>query len=88
MRVLCAIINHVKSHAIALALILQNRYESDLSNEVLFILTDQEDAKMLEVKVEYRNNGLMCDACYAKNMSHVPDLTLKILTFFNHFHHS
>ena len=37
-----------------LALEASNRYESDLSNEVLNILVGQEAAKIFEVKVEGR----------------------------------
>ena len=42
---------HVKRHAIAISFWLLNRYESDLSNEVLSILVDKEAAKISEVKV-------------------------------------
>ena len=41
-------LNKVKSHAMAMSL---NRYESDLSNELLQVLVGQEVAKISEVKV-------------------------------------
>ena len=41
---------YYKSHH-SLGLLAPNRYESDLSNEVLYILVSQEAAKMFEVKV-------------------------------------
>ena len=49
--VLGANIIHIKSHAIALGFWSPNRYESDLSNEVLYYLIGQEAAKISEVKV-------------------------------------
>ena len=43
------IINHVKSHGIGFHS--PNRYESDLLNEVLYVLVGQEAEKISEVKV-------------------------------------
>ena len=42
---------YVKSHATALDFWLPNRYESDLSNKILYILVGHEAAKIPEVKV-------------------------------------
>ena len=44
-------IKHVKSHTYSLGLQAPNRYESDLSNEVLYALVGQKAAKISEVKV-------------------------------------
>ena len=44
-------INHVKNHGMTFGFQSPNRYESDFSNEVLYVLVGQEAAKISEVKV-------------------------------------